>query len=180
MCIATSLATALSRVGGDQDADLRRQVRAVGAGSSRHGASMRATRRISIFSPIVALASMSSRGPSCPARSRCRAASRRPSPRSSTAWSSDPLGELDEGSPLATKSVSQLISTRVPTPPSTWRATRPCTRCGPPAWRPSLALDAQELDRPCRGCPRPRSSAFLQSIIPAPVWSRSALTSAAV
>ncbi len=78
---------------------------------------------------------------------------------------------------LATKSVSQLSSTSAP--PAV--ATRPAeaVRSAPRFFGLGLALDAQDLDglvEVAVGLLR----AFLLSIMPAPVWSRSFLTSAAV
>ncbi len=85
-----------------------------------------------------------------------------------------------KGSPLATKSVSQFSSTSVPTLPSTrtstapWSAARP-SRLAAPARPFSRSQSFAASMSPSFSC-----SAFLQSIIPAPVILRSAATSFAV
>ena len=81
---------------------------------------------------------------------------------------------------LATKSVSELISTATPLPPSTTTATRPSA-----AVRPDfLAALARPLVRSqstaASMSPSVSVRAFLASIMPAPVLSRSSLTIAAV
>ena len=81
---------------------------------------------------------------------------------------------------FATKSVSELISTATPTPPSTLTATRPSA-----AVRPDfLAAFARPFVRSqsiaASMSPSVSVSAFLASIMPAPVISRSSLTCAAV
>ena len=81
---------------------------------------------------------------------------------------------------LATKSVSELTSTMTPTVPSVVAASRPAR-----AWRPSrLDRDFRPLrrmiSRAFSASPSASVSAFLTSIMPAPVCSRSAFTSAAV
>src|SRR5688572_9057177 len=80
----------------------------------------------------------------------------------------------------ATKSVSQFTSTSAPLVPSATAPTRPSAATRPAffaaAARPFLR---SQSDASCRS-PPVSTSAFLQSIIPAPEISRSSLTSAAV
>ena len=81
----------------------------------------------------------------------------------------------------ATKSVSALTSTTAPCPPSADDGDEPLGR--DPArllGRGGEALLAQPVDRLVHDRRPVSDSAFLQSIMPAPVFSRSSLTSAAV
>src|ERR1700733_12754859 len=82
---------------------------------------------------------------------------------------------------LATKSVSQFSSTRTPASvPSSSAVTRPLAAVRVARLPASLTPLTRSSSTALSKSPSDSPSAFLQSIIPAPVWSRSRLTSAAV
>src|SRR5579859_346171 len=82
---------------------------------------------------------------------------------------------------LATKSVSQFSSTSTPTSvPSSSAVTRPLAAVRVARLPASLTPLTRSSSIAFWKSPSASLSAFLQSIMPAPVWSRSRLTSAAV
>src|SRR6478735_7162747 len=95
-------------------------------------------------------------------------------------WAVSAPRAFRKSAPLATKSVSQLSSTTAPTLPSTttptapWSAARPARLFAPA--RPFLRSQSLAASM----SPSDSVSAFLQSIIPAPVALRSAATSFAL
>ncbi len=118
----------------------------------------------------------------CP-RERLRSSSRRtpsPGPSASTV-SSTFFAKARNSSLFETGSVSLPTATIVPACRRRRSGSRPCPPAsrGRRAWRPGGAPLAQELGRPFSMSPSVSLSARLQSIIPAPVWSRSSLTSEA-
>ena len=132
-------------------------------------ASMRLTPPSPMFSFNVTLSSSSSVARSATASTPLAATSSASACASALNWSEP-----------ATKSVSLFSSTIAPTLPSRWSATTPCV-----ASRSSrLALAARPFSRSqvlaASMSPSFSWSAFLQSIMPAPDESRSALTSCAV
>src|ERR1700678_4462607 len=82
---------------------------------------------------------------------------------------------------LATKSVSQFSSTRTPAlVPSSSAVTRPLPAVRSARLPASLTPFLRRFSMPSSKSPSASARAFLQSIIPAPVCSRSRFTSAAV
>src|ERR1700719_1487891 len=82
---------------------------------------------------------------------------------------------------LATKSVSQFSSTRTPASvPSSSAVTRPLAAVRVARLPASLTPLTRSSSIALPKSPSVSASAFLQSIMPAPVWSRSRLTSVAV
>ncbi len=80
----------------------------------------------------------------------------------------------------ATKSVSELTSTRTPLDPSTARPMRPSAAMRPAFLAALASPRLRNRSTACSMSPPVSSSAALQSIIPAPVRSRSSFTIAAL
>ena len=137
----------------------------------------RAMRRSVMFSPIVAIAAVTTSSTRCPSISAAFSASSEATPKAARAIAPTIAWKF---SLRETKSVSELTSTTTPVPPATATATSPSA-----AVRPCfLAALASPLVRSqstaASMSPLVSVSAFLASIIPAPVASRSSFTMLAV
>jgi hypothetical protein len=136
-----------------------------------------AMRRSDMFSPILAMASVRTVSTGLPSTSAAFSASTSSTARAASAiFATMPWNSAF----LATKSVSELTSTATAVPPCDATATRPSA-----AVRPDfLAALARPLVRSqstaASMSPSVSVSAFLASIMPAPVLSRSSFTCAAV
>ena len=141
-----------------------------------------AKRSRTIFSPRLALASSTNAWTVLPASISEASRASRSAGEVSATCAAIALATAWNFSPLATKSVSHFSSTRTPEELSSamrettapFSAERP-SRLATPFW-PLMRSASTALST----LPSASSSAFLQSIMPAPVSSRSFLTSAAV
>jgi hypothetical protein len=133
-------------------------------------------RRTVMFSPMVATASVTVCSTDLPPMSAAFSASRSATPSATLAISA----HIDWNCALrATKSVSELISTATPTPPSVAATASPSAAVRP-AFLAALASPlARSQSTAASMSPSVSVSAFLASIMPAPVWSRSCFTIAA-
>ena len=141
---------------------------------------MRATRLTSIFSPMTALDSSTSSWTVRPSASVLFSSASASPTLAAMAWSRICSARAMNRSLLATKSVSQRTSTRVPTPFSALAATRPFevvrpSRLVTPFWPLTRRISAA-----LAWSPSASSRAFLTSSMPAPVCSRRVLMSATV
>ena len=162
----------VATLGTEEDTDLRGQVGARLAGRPRRGASMRATRLISIFSPIVALAASTSFLDGLAVRERARQQVLRVRGLGGHGLVEDLLCELAETLALGDEVGLAEDLHEVPTPSPASAMTRPLRPCGPSR----LVTPRGPLTRRMglAGSPSASSRAFLTSIMPAAVFSRSA------
>ena len=134
-----------------------------------------------MFSPIMAIACVSSSATVRPVAGIRAAFSASRSPLAAGARAAIRRTSSWKLSLRATKSVSALTSTSAPRGAGQRpRRSGPRWRRGRPSWRPPPGPSCAASRPPPRCRRRPRASARLQSIMPAPVCSRSSLTSAAV